>query len=239
MTERPTRLSVGVLSGNLARLAEELAILDGSDSWAHVDVMDGDFVPQLTVGPAFLRAVAATGVPVDAHLMVTEPRRFLEPVVAVDPALVTVHVESTRHLYRTFVELTELAGDRRLLRGVAVNPGTPVGAIEPVLDLVDLVLVLAVEPGWPNQEPAPRTAERIAAARELTAGSDRPVLVGVDGGVTLSNLTEVVAWQPDLIVSGSAVFGAGDASRNLDRIRRALAAPEADLEPAARNGRVL
>ena len=168
------KLSAGVLTADLTRLGDELAILRGTGCWAHVDVMDGSFCPQLTVGPGFVAAVAAAGIPVDAHLLVDEPRRLLPDIVAAGPAVVTVHAEATRHPHRTLQELTALAAARPapVLRGVAISPGTPVTAVEPLLELTDLVLVLAVDPGWPGQPPAANTRRRVAAVRHLAA--DRP-----------------------------------------------------------------
>jgi len=157
------RLSAGVITADLTRLGAELEILRGTTAWAHVDVMDGAFCPQLTVGPAFVAAVASTGIPVDVHLMVEEPRRMLPEFAAAGVSVMTVHAEATRHLHRTMQEMTELAvRPRPFLRGVAINPGTPVHAVEPVLGLADLVLVLAVCAGYP---PPPRGRPR--AGRQL------------------------------------------------------------------------
>jgi ribulose-phosphate 3-epimerase len=237
-----TRLSAGVLTADLTRLGDELAILRGTASWAHVDVMDGTFCPQLTVGPAFVAAVASAGIPVDVHLMVDEPRRLLPDIVAAGASVVTVHAEATRHLHRTMQELTALAGEREsaaghetaghetaghetaghgetaVLRGVAISPGTPVQAVEPVLELTDLVLVLAVDPGWPGQPPAASTRRRIGAVRELAAGLGLPVLVGVDGGVTVANAAEMASWGADIVVSGSAIYDGKDPAGNLHRL---------------------
>lgn len=214
------KLSAGVLTADLTRLGDELAILRGTGCWAHVDVMDGSFCPQLTVGPGFVAAVAAAGIPVDAHLLVDEPRRLLPDIVAAGPAVVTVHAEATRHPHRTLQELTALAAARPapVLRGVAISPGTPVTAVEPLLELTDLVLVLAVDPGWPGQPPAANTRRRVAAVRHLAAEAGRPVMVGVDGGVTMANAAEIAGWGADVVVSGSAIYDGRDPAGNLDRM---------------------
>ena len=222
------RLSAGVITADLTQLGTELDVIRGRAHWAHIDVMDGAFCPQLTVGPSFVRAVASTGIPVDAHLLVAEPLRFLAQVVHAGAEIVTVHAESGRHPHRAMQELTQLSADvRPVIRGYAINPGTPVQAIEPVLDLVDLVLVLAVNPGWSGQAPAVNTARRIAAAREITSAAAHPVLVGVDGGVSLANAAEVAGWGADIVVSGSAIFDGKDAPGNLAAMLAALGAPPA------------
>ena len=219
------QLSVGILTADLTRLGEEVSILHGSGCWAHVDVMDGAFCPQLTVGPPVLAAVAATGLPVDAHLMVDEPLRLLPEIVAAGPAVVTVHAESTRHLHRTLQELTTLADrqGRQILRGVGLSPGTPVHAVEPVVELADLILVVAVEPGWPGQGPAVSTRRRVEAVRELADRLGCTPRVGVDGGVSLANAAQIAGWGIDVIVSGRAIYDgtnpAGNLHRMLEQIR--------------------
>jgi ribulose-phosphate 3-epimerase len=224
---RPPRLSAGVLTADLTRLGAELEHLRGKAAWAHVDVMDGAFCPQLTVGPAFVAAVASTGIPVDAHLMVEEPRRLLPEIAAAGASVITVHAEATRHLHRTLQEMTALAGQpRSFIRGVAINPGTPVHAVEPVLWLADLVLVLAVSPGWPGQAPAANTGQRVRAVRDLARRYGADVMVGVDGGVTIGNAAEVAGWGADVIVSGSAIFDRVDPAGNLDLLTRELLRPE-------------
>jgi ribulose-phosphate 3-epimerase len=223
LASRAPALSAGVLTADLTRLGAELEHLRGKAAWAHVDVMDGAFCPQLTVGPAFVAAVASTGIAVDAHLMVEEPRRMLADVAAAGAAVITVHAEATRHLHRTMTEMTALAGEERsFIRGVALNPGTPVCAVEPVLGLADLVLVLAVSPGWPGQGPAPGTGQRVRDVRELARRAGTDVLVGVDGGVTIANAAEVASWGIDVIVSGSAIFDGIDPAGNLDLLTREL-----------------
>ncbi|HEX5297303.1 MAG TPA: ribulose-phosphate 3-epimerase [Streptosporangiaceae bacterium] len=227
----PPKLSAGVLTADLTRLGAELEILRGKAAWAHVDVMDGVFCPQLTVGPAFVAAAASTGVPIDAHLITEEPRRLLPEIAAAGAAVITVHAEATRHLHRTMTEMTALAGPgHTFLRGVAINPGTPVQAVEPVLWLADLVLVLAVSPGWPGQAPAPGTRQRVLAVRDLARRSGAEVLVGVDGGVTLGNAAEIAGWGADVIVSGSAIYDRANPAQNLDLMIKQLSHSEEALD---------
>jgi ribulose-phosphate 3-epimerase len=207
------RISAGILTADLARLADELSILDGTGAWAHVDVMDGRFGRALTVGPPVVNAATAGGVKVDVHLMVEEPRRFLAELTKAH--VVTVHAESTRHLHRTLLELTELAPP---VRGIALNPATPLTVLEPILDLVDLVLLLAVNPGWRGEPPAAGTRRRVAAVRAMAPH----VMVGVDGGVTLANAAEVASWRPDVVVSGSAIYDGVDPAGNLAKLQSHL-----------------
>jgi ribulose-phosphate 3-epimerase len=151
--------------------------------------------------------------------------------VAAGPAVVTVHAEATRHLHRTMQELTALAAARAapVLRGVAISPGTPVAAVEPVLELTDLVLVLAVDPGWPGQPPAANTRRRVAAVRDLADSLGRPVMVGIDGGVTLANAAEIAGWGADVVVSGSAIYDGTDPAGNLDRMLTRLSTTPATV----------
>ena len=137
--------------------------------------------------------------------------------------MITVHAESTRHLHRTLRELTDLATDSPgLVRGLGLNPGTPVEVLDPVLDMVDLVLVLAVNPGWRGERPAAATARRVAAVRELAQRRCVDVAIGVDGGVTLDNAADVAGWGADVMVSGSAIYDGKDPAGNLARMRAAL-----------------
>jgi ribulose-phosphate 3-epimerase len=159
--------------------------------------------------------------------MVEEPRRFLSDIALAGAGIITIHVEATRYLFQTLREMSQLQSDGPFLRGLALNPGTSLATLEPVIDLVDMVLVLAVEPGWSGQSPAANTAQRVEAVRKMVAGTGRDVLVGVDGGVTRQNASTVASWGPDLIVSGSALYDGGDIAANLQEILRAINNPDA------------
>jgi ribulose-phosphate 3-epimerase len=201
-------LSAGVLGADFLHLATDLDRLEEAGvRLLHVDVMDGVFCPQMTVGPAFVAALAER-FPVDVHLMIDEPLQKVDAYVEAGARVVTFHVEATRHPHRV---LQRLAG-RGVTRGVALNPGTAVGALEPLLDDLELVLLLAVNPGWSGQVFIPGTAGRLAAVRELIG--EREILVGIDGGVTRENAAGVAALGADVIVAGSALYAGGDVTNN-------------------------
>jgi ribulose-phosphate 3-epimerase len=186
---------------------------DAGADFVHIDVMDGCFCPQLTVGPPVIGALK-TRLRKDVHLMIEEPLEKVRAYVDAGADVVTFHVEATRHPHRV---LQTIGGG--ITRGIAINPGTPVTVLEPLLDEADLVLVLAVNPGWGGQKFAPGTERRLAAVRELIDRSVRTVLLGVDGGVTRDNVGSIAAMGVDVIVAGSAVFDGGDAVANLRQIR--------------------
>jgi len=201
-------LSVGILGADLLHLGDQIDSLgEAGVELLHVDVMDGVFCPQMTVGPPFVAALPK-GFVADVHLMVDDPIDKLAAYVEAGAGIVTFHVESTRHPHRA---LQSLAGSG-VTRGVALNPGTPIASVEPLLDELELLLVLAVNPGWSGQSFIPATAARLTAARELIAG--REIVLGVDGGVTRENVGYVASLGADLIVAGSAVFADGDVRGN-------------------------
>jgi len=188
------------LTANLLSLGEELAALDqASVELAHVDVMDGVFCPQTTVGPPLVQVLPDRFVK-DVHLMIDEPLDKVQTYVEAGAAIVTCHVESTRHPHRV---LQSLRGTG-VVRGLALNPGTPIAVVEPLLDELELVLVLAVNPGWGGQSFIASTERRIAELRGLVTG--REIVVGVDGGITRANIERVASLGVDLIVTGSAVY---------------------------------
>jgi ribulose-phosphate 3-epimerase len=219
--ELPT-VSVGVLTADLLRLGEELDELARAGvAVVHVDVMDGVFCPPLTVGLPVVNAIPERFV-TDVHLMVDEPLGKVEAFAAAGADVVTFHVEATRHPHRVLGSLR----DAGVARGVALNPGTPVTAIEPLLDELELVLVLAVDPGWPGQSFHPSTPSRLAQARELIGGGD--VVLGVDGGITRANVAQVAGLDVDVIVTGSAVFDGASPYENARFMQAATRGARAD-----------
>jgi ribulose-phosphate 3-epimerase len=213
------RASIGILTADLANLGAEVALLEriGAEL-VHIDVMDGVYCPQLTVGAPIVKAIGPALVR-DVHLMVDDPLAKIEPILAAGADIVTVHIERAGHPHRVFRALAELharlpAAERPLVRGIGISPSQPVEAIEPFLDDIEYVLVLAIDPGWSGQSFIPGTIARIARVRELIAGSGRPIAIGVDGGVTMANVTSLTGLGLDVIVTGSAVFDGRAAAAN-------------------------
>jgi ribulose-phosphate 3-epimerase len=219
-------LSVGVLTADLLALGSELRVIEQAGiAVVHFDVMDGGFVPMMTFGPPVIRAVR-TGLLKDAHLMIDEPLAKVADYVAAGADIVTVHVEASRHIHRVLQQLGQMknANDpqRGIVRGVALNPGTPVETVEPLLDQLDLVVLLAVNPGWGGQSFIPATMRRIEHVRKIAATASRDILIGVDGGITLHNVAEVARGGADLIVAGSAVFDGKSAAENARAMLQAV-----------------
>ncbi len=221
-------LSVGVLSANLMRLDDEVATLAGCGvGLLHFDVMDGHAAPMLTVGPPFIKAVRTTLLK-DVHLIIDEPCASIADYVAAGADILTIHVEGCRHP-RAALELIGRSvnandAQRGILRGVAINPGTPVAAIAPLLDCIDLAVLVAVNPGFSGQKFAPNTPARFAELKALIAESGREILAGLDGGVVHDNIAAIAALAPDYVVSGSALFSGGDLPAAAEKFNRILVA---------------
>jgi ribulose-phosphate 3-epimerase len=228
LKESAPTISVGILAADVMRLADELAALDGTGvGILHFDVMDGCFCPSMTFGPPFIKGIR-TSLLKDVHLMISQPLTKLADYVAAGADVLTVHVESEpTHIHRVFQSLGKMANandpDRGIVRGAAINPGTPVEVIEPLLDDIEMITLLAINPGWGGQKFLPSTAGRIARVRSLIC--DREILLCVDGGVTKDNVADVAAMGADMVVTGSAVFDGraphDNAVSMLDAIRRA------------------
>ena len=209
-------LAPSILAADFGRLAEQIAAAErGGAGVIHVDVMDGHFVPNLTVGPAVTRAVrAATGLPLDVHLMLSEPDRYVDAFADAGASWISVHVEAGPHLQRTLDRIRR----RGLRPGVVLNPGTPIGALEELLTDADYVLVMSVNPGFGGQEFIPASLDKIrrlhASIRERGLSAE----IEVDGGVDAGNARQLVDAGASILVAGSAVFRGGDPEQNARRL---------------------
>ncbi len=221
-------ISVGILTADMMNLRSQLKLIEEAGvKLLHFDVMDGCFCPMMTVGPPFIKGVQ-TPMLKDVHLMIEDPLPKLEWFAAAGADLLTVHVESGRHLHQALRLIGQLENandtDRGILRGVSLNPSTPIEAIAPVLDEVEMVTLLAVNPGYGGQKFIPYTAEKVAQLGELIRQSDREILVCIDGGVKKDNIADIARMDVDIIVTGSAVFDgkdpAGNAAQMLQKMER-------------------
>jgi len=203
-------ISVGILTADLMSLGSELKLMDTAGvKLLHVDVMDGCFCPMMTVGPGFIKAVK-TPLLKDIHLMIEDPLDKLESYVAAGADMITVHVESCRHIHRLLQKLGEMTNandpNRGILRGIALNPGTPLEVITPLINELEMIFLLAVNPGWSGQKFIPSTQGRLCRIRTMLSDAKNDILVGVDGGITRDNIADIARMDADIIVTGSAVF---------------------------------
>ena len=221
-------LSVGILTADLLQLGGELKLLEEAGAKVvHVDVMDGVYCPRMTAGPPLVKAIK-TPLLKDVHLMIQEPLEKVREYVAAGADIVTIHPDATAHPHRVLQELggMENANDpaRGLIRGVALNPGTPLETLSPLMDEVEMVLLLAVNPGWSGQKFAASTFGRIEQVKEMIEASGREILLAVDGGITRNNVTEIAKTGVDMVVAGSAVFDGKAARENARQMLQAVAA---------------
>ena len=211
------KLSASILSADFGCLAEQIHLAEQAGvDWIHVDVMDGHFVPNITIGPAVTEAIRkATKLPLDVHLMIENPERYLKNFVDAGADWLGIHVEATVHLERLIQNIKELGAKAT----VTLNPATPLDPLEYILSEVDMVLLMTVNPGFSGQKFIPGVLPKIRRLRQIIDAQELPVLIEVDGGVSPETVGKITAAGADVLVSGSGIFGGGDIAANVRRLR--------------------
>jgi ribulose-phosphate 3-epimerase len=217
------KLSASILSADFGRLAAEVqAVEEAGADWIHVDVMDGRFVPNITIGPDVVRAIRrATTLPLDVHLMIADPDRYLEAFADAGADWLGVHVEASLHLHRTIQRMREL----QVNPSVSLNPATPLTSIGYILEDVDMVLLMTVNPGFGGQRFIPGVIPKILQLRKTIDENNLSVVLEVDGGVNTRTIASLVTAGVDVFVAGSAVFGGGDYAGNVRALKDLMKTP--------------
>ena len=214
-------IAPSILSADFTKLGEEIKAVEAAGAdWIHVDVMDGHFVPNITMGPLVVEAVRrVTNLPIDVHLMIENPDRYVSDFAEAGASLISVHSEADVHLNRT-VQMIKEAG---IQAGVVLNPATTVESIRWVMPYIDFVLIMSVNPGFGGQHFIPNSLDRIRALKELIDELDLPTLIQVDGGVNSETIQSVAASGANVFVAGSAIFGSEDYSGTIKQFKRLIA----------------
>jgi ribulose-phosphate 3-epimerase len=216
-----TKLAPSILSADFARLGEQVVeVARAGADYIHVDVMDGHFVPNITIGAPVVGSIrSVTSLPLDVHLMIERPERYLSDFVEAGADIITVHVEASPHLRSTIEAIKDLG----VKAGVSLNPPTPIGAVEEIIPHVDLVLVMSVNPGFGGQSFIPETLFRIAGMRKILDDRRLGAELEVDGGINADNAREIVEAGADVLVAGNSIFRAREGiSRAIRRLREAV-----------------
>ena len=216
-------IAPSILSADGSRLGDEIAAVEAAGvDWIHIDVMDGHFVPNITIGPGLIASIRkTTRLPFDVHLMIENPERYIDAFAQAGADWITIHVEATVHLHRTVALIRE----KGLKAGVSLNPATPLVRIEPILPDIDLLLIMTVNPGFGGQKFIEGSLPRIRQAKEMIRAAAPEVLLEVDGGVTLKNIRSIADAGAEILVAGSAIFGSGNYAGTIGTMKALLTAP--------------
>jgi ribulose-phosphate 3-epimerase len=219
LNHRNIDIAPSILSANFSCLGEEIrAVERGGAGILHVDVMDGHFVPNITVGLPVVKSLAGfTKLPIDAHLMISDPGTYAAQFVKAGAQMVSVHVEADPNLHRTLMAIRSAGAQA----GVVLNPATPISAIEEALQVVNYVLVMSVNPGFGGQKFIPQSLDKVKRLRHLIVDRQLDVRIEIDGGIDRTNIESVVAAGAEIIVAGSAIFGTPDAEAAVKELRNA------------------
>jgi len=213
-------IAPSILSADFSVLGEEIAAVEAAGAdWIHIDVMDGHFVPNITIGPGVVKSLRKmTVLPFDVHLMIENPEQYIQPFAEAGSDRITVHMEASIHLHRTVSQIKELG----LKAGVSLNPATPLSFVESILTDIDLLLIMTVNPGFGGQQFIKTMLPKIRQARELIDRFAPAVLLEVDGGVTLTNLPAILKAGADVLVAGASIFGSGNYRDTIGKMKASM-----------------
>jgi ribulose-phosphate 3-epimerase len=217
----PKKIAPSLLSADFSKLQEQITLMEeGGADLHHVDVMDGHFVPNITFGPFIVKAIKkCSNIPLDVHLMIENPEKYVEDFVKAGADYLTVHVEATKHIHRLLQQIRATGAKV----GVSLNPGTPLSSIEEILDDVDMILIMSVNPGFGGQSFIPQSLNKIRRLRKMLSdrGLDH-VEIEIDGGVKLENIAEVAAAGVDIFVSGSGIYNAPNPKEMITEMKKII-----------------
>ncbi len=212
------KIAPSILSADFSNLKDEIKKIENSADLIHIDVMDGVFVPNITIGPVVIKSIRkVTELPFDVHLMIEEPERYIKDFAEAGADIITVHFEASKHLHRTIEKIKSLGK----LAGVSINPATPVEFLNEILEYVDLVLIMSVNPGFGGQKFINSSLKKIKKLKELINSLRLKPLIEVDGGITVENVKLVKEAGAQIIVAGSTVFNSNNYSETIEKLRNA------------------
>lgn len=213
-------IAPSILSADFSVLGEEIAAVEAAGAdWIHIDVMDGHFVPNITMGPGVVKSLRKmTVLPFDVHLMIESPEQYIQPFAEAGSDRITVHMEALIHLHRTVSQIKELG----LKAGVSLNPATPLSFVESILTDIDLLLIMTVNPGFGGQQFIKTMLSKIRQARDLIDRFAPAVLLEVDGGVTLTNMPAILKAGADVLVAGASIFGSGNYRDTIGKMKASM-----------------